>query len=277
MFQVVPVGIFQPSGEAPWNAENDFSLWRGLVREYAEELLGAAEDYGSERAPIDYAGWPFAARMTEALADGRIRAWCLGLGADPLTFAMDLLTVVVIDAPLYDELFAAAVTDNAEGTVLPPRPFDAATVSELIDGHPVQAAGAALLRLALANQDMLLAGLPDGPTRPRRLPAALAPLPQVVFRARELNPVRPSARASVGIWHRCFLLWSLLPVGWTALSSSTAAVSSARDTVRVPYPERPIVARLAEPLARGAAVLVITRDDLIGSPWFLHLSPNLMA
>jgi hypothetical protein len=159
MFQVVPVGIFQPSGEAPWNVDNDFSLWRGLLREYAEELLGAAEDYGSERAPIDYENWPLAARMTEALADGRIRAWCLGLGADPLTFAMDLLTVVVIDAPLYDELFAAVVAENGEGTVLPPRPFDEATVGELISGHPVQAAGAALLRLAIASKDFLLGAL----------------------------------------------------------------------------------------------------------------------
>jgi hypothetical protein len=159
MFQVIPVGIFQPSGEAPWNVDNDFSLWRGLLREYAEELLGAGEDHGSERAPIDYANWPLAARMTEALADGRIRAWCLGLGTDPLTFAMDLLTVVVIDAPLYDELFSGIVTENGEGTVLASRPFDEATVSELISGHPVQAAGAALLRLAIASKDVLLGQL----------------------------------------------------------------------------------------------------------------------
>jgi hypothetical protein len=157
MFQVIPVGIFQPSGEADWNVPRDFSLWRGLLREFAEELLGADEDHGSETAPIDYAAWPLARRMTDALDDGRIRAWCLGLGADPLTFALDLLTVVAIDAPLYDELFGAAVTDNSEGTVLPLRPFDAPAVRELLAGHPVQAAGAALLTLALDWRDTLLA------------------------------------------------------------------------------------------------------------------------
>ena len=100
LYQVLPVGVFQPSGEAPWNEANDFSLWRGLLREYAEELLGADEDHGSELAPIDYEAWPLARAMTDGLADGRVRAWCLGIGADPLTFALDLLAVVVIDAPL---------------------------------------------------------------------------------------------------------------------------------------------------------------------------------
>jgi hypothetical protein len=158
MFQVIPVGIFQPSGEAEWNVATDFSLWRGLLREYAEELLGADEDHGSETAPIDYESWPLARRMTRALADGRIRAWCLGLGADPLTFALDLLTVVVIDAPLYDDLFGELAERNAEGTVLKPRPFDEPTIAELTAREPVQAAGAALLRLAVEQRAALLDG-----------------------------------------------------------------------------------------------------------------------
>ena len=158
MYQVIPVGIFQPSGEAPWNEANDFDLWRGMLREFAEELLGADEDHGSERAPIDYDRWPFARTMTDALHDGRIRAYCLGLGADPLTFALDLLTAVVIDAPLYDELFGELAERNAEGTVLKPRPFDEPTIAELIANEPVQAAGAALLQLAIAHRGRLLGG-----------------------------------------------------------------------------------------------------------------------
>jgi len=158
MYQVIPVGIFQPSGEAPWNEANDFDLWRGMLREFAEELLGADEDHGSERAPIDYDRWPFARAMTDALRDGRIRAYCLGLGADPLTFALDLLTVVVIDAPLYDELFGELAERNAEGIVLKPRPFDGPTIAELVANEPVQAAGAALLQLAIAHRGLLLGG-----------------------------------------------------------------------------------------------------------------------
>ena len=157
LYQVIPVGVFQPSGEAPWNEANDFSLWRGMQREYAEELLGASEDYGSERAPVDYAAWPLARAMDDGLASGRIRAWCLGLGADPLTFAVDLLAAVVIDAPLYDELFGAAVAANAEGTVTAPRPFGAASVAALLATAPLQAAAAAVLTLAQAHRRTLLA------------------------------------------------------------------------------------------------------------------------
>ncbi|HEY6494805.1 MAG TPA: hypothetical protein VIZ43_16145 [Trebonia sp.] len=157
LYQVIPVGVFQPSGEARWNEANDFSLWRGLLREYAEELLGADEDHGSERAPIDYAAWPLARAMTDGLADGSVRAWCLGLGADPLTFAVDLLAVVVIDAPRYDDLFGDLVEANAEGRVIRPRPFDHPSVTELLAGAPLQAAAAALLTLALAHRGTLLA------------------------------------------------------------------------------------------------------------------------
>jgi hypothetical protein len=157
LYQVIPVGVFQPSGEAPWNEANDFSLWRGMLREYAEELLGADEDHGSEQAPIDYAAWPLAKAMTGALADGGVRAWCLGLGADPLTFAIDLLAVVVIEAPLYDDLFGAMVAANAEGRVVAARPFDEPSVTRLLRDAPLQAAAAALLALALAHRDTLLA------------------------------------------------------------------------------------------------------------------------
>ena len=157
LYQVIPVGVFQPSGEAPWNEANDFSLWRGLLREYAEELLGADEDHGSERAPIDYAAWPLAKALTDGLADGRVRAWCLGLGADPLTFALDLLTAVVIDAPLYDDLFGDLVDANAEGRVIKSRPFEDPSVTALLRDTPLQAAAAALLTLALTHRTTLLA------------------------------------------------------------------------------------------------------------------------
>ena len=65
LYQVVPVGVFQSSGP------DDFDLWRFMLREYAEELLGEPE----VEAP-DYGTWPFAKAMTGALAAGRITADC---------------------------------------------------------------------------------------------------------------------------------------------------------------------------------------------------------
>ena len=186
LYQVIPVGVFQPSGYAPWNERNDFSLWRSMLREFAEELGGEDEDHGSERAPIDYAGWPFGTKLTGALHSGRIRAYCLGLGTDPLTFAADLLTVAVFEAPVFDAVFGALRHDNAEGRVLsvedlPPGllragdlegrerpgepvaggspaglPFTAGTVSRFAFHAPMQAAGAALLALAWQHRRALL-------------------------------------------------------------------------------------------------------------------------
>ncbi len=155
LYQVIPVGVFQPSGEEAWNERGDFSLWRSMIREYAEELCGRSEDYGTQGGPLDYDSWPFARRMTEALDDGQIRVWCLGLGVDPLTYATDLLTVAVIDSPLFDELFSLTPRGNAEGTVLAAREFAGRVIDRVVTGEPVQAAGAAVLQLAWAHREAL--------------------------------------------------------------------------------------------------------------------------
>ncbi|MGH3779022.1 MAG: hypothetical protein ACRDRR_25370 [Pseudonocardiaceae bacterium] len=156
MYQVLPVGIFQPAGEEPWNISNDFSLWWCIVRELAEELRGEAEDYHTGRGPIDYDAWPFAARLTRALGTGQLRAFCVGIGVDPLTFATDILTVVAIDPLLYDELFTHVADANAEGLIVPDVPFTAETVTRYASHEPTQAAGAALLKLAWRHRPVLL-------------------------------------------------------------------------------------------------------------------------
>lgn len=148
LYQVIPVGIFQASGDASWNERNDFSLWRNMIRELAEELLDESEEYGSEQAPIDYESWPFAAHLTESLRRGDVRAYCLGLGVDPLTFATDLLSAVVIDAPLFDGLFGNLAANNEEGHVLDAKPFDDQLIESIVQSAPIQAAGAATLTLA---------------------------------------------------------------------------------------------------------------------------------
>ena len=154
MYQVIPVGIFQPSGPEPWHERRDFSLWRCMLREFDEELRGRPEEYGT--GPVDYEAWPFARRMTAALDQGQVQVWCLGMGVDPLTYATDLLTVAVIDSRLFDELFSLAPRANAEGSVLAAREFAAHVIDRVIHREPIQAAGAALLRLAWHHRDTLL-------------------------------------------------------------------------------------------------------------------------
>ncbi len=154
LYQVIPVGVFQPSGEAGWNEQRDFSLWRCMIREFAEELGGRSEDYGP--GPVDYDSWPFARHLADAVDRGQIRVWCLGLGTDPLTYATDLLTVAVIDSGVFDELFSLRPRSNAEGSVLAAREFAAHVIDRIVTSEPVQAAGAAVLRLAWRHRDTLI-------------------------------------------------------------------------------------------------------------------------
>ena len=166
LYQVAPVGIFQPSHDAPWNLANDFSLWHGIVRELAEELLGGGEDYRSDAAPIDYRRWPLQAGLARARRAGRLRLFWLGLGADPLTLAADMLTVAVFDADLFDATFTGLVAANDEGRIVADDgaraaagvAFGAANIERFTTVEPMQPAGAALLRLAWQHRDTLLAG-----------------------------------------------------------------------------------------------------------------------
>jgi hypothetical protein len=156
LYQVAPVGMFQPSDDAVWNHANDFSLWRCIVRELAEELLGGSEDYGSDTAPIDYQNWPLQARLAAARRAGTLRVYWLGAGLDPLTLVCDQLTVAVFDAPLFDAVFAGLAGANDEGRILA-GPFTAATVRRFAGREAMQPAGAALLSLAWRHRRTLLA------------------------------------------------------------------------------------------------------------------------
>lgn len=144
LYQVVPSGVFQPST----NELHDFNLWHNLTRELSEELLGTPEPDNTTSAPIDYSAWPFAKALTTALSNGSARAYCVGLGVDPLTFATDLLTVLVIDSHLYDDLFGKHLDHNDEGRLLTPQPFTRDVVDDFTYNKPIQPAGAAILQLA---------------------------------------------------------------------------------------------------------------------------------
>ena len=166
MYQVAPVGVFQPSHDAEWNQANDFSLWRCFVRELAEELLGGGEDYHSDVAPVDYERWPLHSDLDAARRAGRLRVYWLGLGTDPLTLATDMLSVAVFDADLFDATFAGLVRANAEGRIVGPDAagaavgvaFGAPNIERFTAAEPMQPAGAALLRIAWQHRDVLLAG-----------------------------------------------------------------------------------------------------------------------
>jgi hypothetical protein len=161
--QVIPVGIFQPADNSPASVRNDLSLWRSMVREFSEELLGTSEDYRDLGSPIGYDYWPFYRELSAARAAGSLRVFCLGLGVDPLTLAVDLLTVAVFASEVFDVLFGRLVAANAEGRVMggadgaAGAPFTGETVARFAGGgEPMQPAGAAVLQLAWRHRDSLL-------------------------------------------------------------------------------------------------------------------------
>ncbi|HWG12429.1 MAG TPA: hypothetical protein VG268_04065 [Streptosporangiaceae bacterium] len=163
LYQVAPAGMFQPSHEAGWNLVNDLGLWRGIAREVSEELLGTSEDYGSGKAPINYGRWPFFAALTAARRAGTLHGYWLGVGADPLTLDVDLLTVLVFDAPFFDAEFGGLVAANDEGYLISGHDghdvgleFTAASVERFTGTEAMQPAGAAVLALAWQHRDILL-------------------------------------------------------------------------------------------------------------------------
>jgi hypothetical protein len=151
LLQVIPVGVFQPLSSA--SERDDLDLWRCMVREFNEELLGGDEEYDD----LAFDQWDFATALGTALVSGRLQVHVLGLGVDPLTLAVDLLTVAVFDADLFDETFHDLVSVNAEGRVIRDVPFQSDVIEPLVDGtESMQPAGAAVLDLAWRHRHHLL-------------------------------------------------------------------------------------------------------------------------
>ncbi|KZM69801.1 hypothetical protein AWN90_07000 [Nocardia terpenica] len=164
VYDVIPAGEFQPSSVALWDRRNDFSLWRNMTREFAEELLGQPEHDGSRSEPVDYEHWPLYLRLESARREGRLSAFVLGIGLDALTLAATILTVVVIDDEVFGEVFGEIVRFNEEGEVVATGsgraadgvPFTAAAIDRLLETEPVAAPGAACLALAWQHRHSLI-------------------------------------------------------------------------------------------------------------------------
>jgi transcriptional regulator with XRE-family HTH domain len=161
MTHIIPAGVFQPSGIAPGIISGDFDLWHNILRELSEEILGNPEHNGSGE-PIDYDSEEPFASLNAARRDGQIRAWYLGTGLDPLTLVGEILTVVVIDAEVFDRVFADIVAWNSEGDVVfgddgsVGVPWRRDSVYRLLATEPLAPAAQACVELAWDYQDLLL-------------------------------------------------------------------------------------------------------------------------
>jgi hypothetical protein len=164
-YGVIPAGEFQPSCIAPACMLDDLDLWRNIVREYSEELLGQPEHDGSSGQPVDYECWPFYRAMHRARESGRLRAYVLGVVLHALGLNPAIMTAVVIDDTVFDDLFRERVTVNAEGHVVTSLghdqpayglPFTEATVRQFLDREPLGGTSAACLALAWQHRESLM-------------------------------------------------------------------------------------------------------------------------
>lgn len=119
-FHVIPAGEFQPSSLATVSVDEDFNLWKNIMREYAEEISLIKEYDGNETVPFNYNVEPIVSLQDE-IAKNNIRPFYLGTGLDPITFQGEILTAVVFKEETFNNIFPNIVTENFEGKIITDR------------------------------------------------------------------------------------------------------------------------------------------------------------
>lgn len=167
-YGLVPAGEFQPASVSPDSLLSDLSIWRNIVREYSEELLGQPEHDGSSGRPLDYERWPFFWAMEQARGRGELRVYVLGVALNALSLNATIVTAAVIDSVVFDSLFRELTHLNAEGEVVVRLGddkqrrgvvFDEATVNHLLHvKRMVSPHAMAGLSLAWRHRAALLSG-----------------------------------------------------------------------------------------------------------------------
>lgn len=168
-YSLLPAGEFQPASISPQSLVVDLDIWRNMVREYAEEMLGQPEHDGSGGSPVDYEVWPFYRDMTAARQAGSIRPYVLGVILDALSLNASIATATVIDDHVFDTLFRDRVSTNPEGEVVTSLekdksihglPFNEETITRLVTHEPLGQTSAACLSLAWKHRATLLGHRP---------------------------------------------------------------------------------------------------------------------
>jgi hypothetical protein len=148
---LIPSGEFQPASVSPDSILSDLSIWRNIVREYSEELLGQPEHDGSSGRAVDYEHWPFFRAMQKARERGELRVYVLGIALHALSLNATIVTVAVIDSAVFDSLFREAAHVNAEGEIVVrwegdkernSLSFDEATVSRFLHTEQLMSSSA---------------------------------------------------------------------------------------------------------------------------------------
>jgi hypothetical protein len=105
--------------------------------------------------------------MRRARESGQLRAYVLGVVLHALSLNPAVMTAVVIDDVVFDDLFRDLVTRNAEGQVVAfldnkqsvhGLPFTEVTVQRFLNDEPLGGTSAACLALAWRHRESLMQG-----------------------------------------------------------------------------------------------------------------------
>lgn len=113
---VVPSGTFQPFVSNFVSYPEDFSITATVLREFAEELLGAAEfnEAGMHAGPLENKA-PLLRHFTKQLKNGTAEIHFLGVGIDPVTTVPEVMTVMTFREDLLEKKVMKEFKDNFEG------------------------------------------------------------------------------------------------------------------------------------------------------------------
>ncbi|TDD29995.1 transcriptional regulator [Kribbella turkmenica] len=117
-YMVVPTGVFQPGSKSPAALREDFDLWRTIMREFSEEVLGNPEADGTLGMTVDYANESPYVELDQARLAGEIRPYYLGFGLDAVELWAHVLTAVVVDDAAFGRIAPTLVEKNAEGIMI---------------------------------------------------------------------------------------------------------------------------------------------------------------
>jgi hypothetical protein len=116
MAGLLPAGEFQPSSAAFAAVRLDADIWRCIMREFAEEVLGRA-DLHERGALVDYERESPFRELQQARDSGSVRPYILDIGFDPVTWKAGIRLVWIFDEGAHQKIFRGMQPESSEGSV----------------------------------------------------------------------------------------------------------------------------------------------------------------
>jgi len=152
---VVPSGTFQPFSANLGSHPGDFNITSTVLREFAEELLGADDFNDAAKHPMSVRDCEQLRPFLSQLDEGRATIHFLGIGIDPVTTVPEVLTAMVFRGDLLMRSVLEDFTPNFEGT-FGTTPLSVEALQYFARLPNVHSASAACASLVAKHYDYLL-------------------------------------------------------------------------------------------------------------------------